>query len=372
LRQKKSKNIGTLCACFENEAAKQFPSRAILLRRYFLECKEMSYRILSTLTAVVSVASAGKAFSQTFRFESNPSGWLLGPGAGPSSLMNARCSENQMGTNEEAMARIDWADKCGFVSKEKWSPLYFNNIDPLTAARTPRAKYAYPLFVHDDSATAKTFPVWVPDYTTCEMPADVVLFTFCEAGCYALDQQIAFTQNGKPKLLKIKDAYDIFIAEIAQNEKPKESSLRLYGVTQGSTFEKLSFFPLALKRIIASARNEMNTLLTFKTAGGGELKVTPEHPLVSSSGHFRKAHMFKTGEELVKQDGTVDPITQITSEEVMGKVYNLEPRSSNPTENIHIAQGFLAGSLAVQNGDIRDLKRVLARSHFGSTELNIK
>ncbi len=332
----------------------------------------MSYRLLSSVALIAVSVSASQAFSQSFRFDGLPSGWLSGPGPSSASLMNTRCSENQLGTNDEAMARIDWADRCGYVSKQKWTPIYFTNTDPFTRVDTPRAKYAYPIFVHDDSATTKLLPLWIPDQSTCDMPADVIFFTVCEAGCYAPDQQLAFTKNGKPTLLKIKDAFETFNLDLSQNSKQTESSLRLYSVAQNSTFERLSFLPLAIKRMIASAKDEMNTILTIQTTGGGQLKVTPEHPLVSSTGHFKKAHMFKVGDSLVKQNGSTDPISSITEEKVFGKVYNLEPRSTNPTENIHIAQGFLAGSLAVQNGEIQDLKRVLSRSHFGSAQIDLK
>jgi hypothetical protein len=328
----------------------------------------MSFRISALLAS--SVLSASIAYSQ-YRFEGAPTGFLIGGVAGPG-LLNVRCTENQIADNAGAMERIDWADRCGLVSKEKWSRLYFNNIDYLTGIPTPRAKYAYPIFVHDESATNKTYPLWVPNHASCDVPSDILFFTICEAGCYAPDQKIAFTQKNKPALLPIQKAFETFGSELKSSPSPKESDLRVYSVMKGSTLDSLTFGTLPLKRIVASAKDENNTILTFRTESGGELKVTPEHPLISSLGQFRKAQHFKVGDSLVLQTGQLDPITEILESSFFGKVYNLEPRSSDPTENIHVAQGFLAGSLAVQNGELRDLSRVLQRLNTSSNHLDLK
>ena len=332
----------------------------------------ISLRLAIPLGSSALVATT--AFSQSFRFEGNPSGWAAGGIAG-SVMINARCTENQIADNTGAMERIDWADRCGHVSKQKWSNLYFNNVDPVTLLPYPRAKYAYPIFVHDVRNSAdpsQNYPLWVPDYTTCDMPNDVLFFSICEAGCYTPDQKIAFTKSGKPQLLSIKDAFQGFVAELNASPIPKESKLRLFSVTKGSTLENLSFGTLPLKRVVSSVKDENNTILTIRTQSGGEIKVTPEHPLVSSNGQFRKAQHFKVGDSLVRQTGRLDSITEITEGTFFGKVYNLEPRSSDPTENIHVAQGFLAGSLAVQNGELRDLNRVLQRVNSSSETLTLK
>ncbi len=328
----------------------------------------MSFRISALLAS--SVLSASIAYSQ-YRFNDVPKGAVMGGVAGPA-LVNVRCAENQITDNAGAMERIDWADRCGLVSKDKWKNIYFYNVDLVTFQVTPRAKYAYPIFVHDDSATNKTYPLWVPNHASCDIPPDVIWFTVCEAGCYAPDQKIAFTQKNEPALLPIQKAFETFVSELKSSPSPKESDLRVYSVMKGSTLDSLTFGTLPLKRIVASAKDENNTLLTFRTESGGELKVTPEHPLISSFGQFRKAQHFKVGDSLVLQTGQPDPITEIIESSFFGKVYNLEPRSSDPTENIHVAQGFLAGSLAVQNGELRDLSRVLQRLNTSSNHLDLK
>jgi hypothetical protein len=142
----------------------------------------MSYRILSAFASVVALTSAGQAFSQTFRFEGMPATWERGRiSTLDVKITSGTCLDDQIATNDLAMARIDWADKCGIVSKEKWTNFYLDNADPFTRVVTHRDKYTYPIFAHDDSAAANTYPVWVPDYKTCEIPADIVFFTLCSS-----------------------------------------------------------------------------------------------------------------------------------------------------------------------------------------------
>ncbi len=89
-------------------------------------------------------------------------------------VWNIRCGELGLSTNDEALARIDWAEQCRYISKEKWWPIYSSHIDPFTWQAIPRDHLAYPIF-----SQGAEYKLWVPNNSSCEMPDDVVFLNIC-------------------------------------------------------------------------------------------------------------------------------------------------------------------------------------------------
>ncbi len=322
--------------------------------------------------ALISMNAFADEPARSFKFEFSMAQGSGVNGADLMQLMKQRCVENQLGTSEEALARIDWADRCGYISKSKWWPIYSLNYDPFSRTESPRAKLAYPIFVQGSENKP-----WIPNISACDMPEDVKFLTVCEAGCYTADQKLMFTSGVSAVGIPIAHAKDSWTKDVnatlqsGSKEFPEEI-LKIYGLTEGSTFESIKMKPLNIRRFLVSAMDEKNSILEFKTALGGTLKVTPDHPLVNAQGLIRKASFFKPGDELVRQDGSLDAIVSISQKVIFGKVYNVEPSSSKGTEHIHIAQGFLAGSLALQNGDMKDIDRIMSRKGSDSLLLKLK
>lgn len=315
----------------------------------------------AALAALVASPSVSAWAQSGFRFEGDPVSFSIN-GAANVGLINSRCAENQLATNEEALARIDWADRCGYLSKAKWMPLFEGVTHPLTGVRTPRSKFAYPIFTQ-----GADHKLWTPTSDACDMPEDVSFFGICEAGCYTPDQKIAFSSSGRSVILPIETAASSWIDAVNEARAAGQSSLpshalRIFGVVPGSTFESLKYTSLPIERFLVSARDEENVILTFRTQSGGTLRVTPEHPLLGSDGLVTKASFFKVGDPLVKHDGRFDRISSIETSREFGKVYNVAPSSRASTEHIHVAQGFLAGSLALQNGELKDFQRIMSRA----------
>ena len=112
---------------------------------------------------------------------------------------------------------------------------------------------------------------------------------------------------------------------------------------------------------IAPAKQD---LLLFQTASGNTLRVTLNHPIVDSTGTVRQAKEFTQGEELIRSDGSLDPIVAIEPQRFFGKVYNVAPVTRDEVTNIVVAQGFLNGSSRYQNESLKDLNRSILRRNI--------
>ena len=108
------------------------------------------------------------------------------------------------------------------------------------------------------------------------------------------------------------------------------------------------------------------TIFTLRMKSGGQLRVTNEHPLVTSDGVMKQAQTLVVGEELVRDNGSPDPVVSIVKSTELTKVYNLRPTTTDLTSNILVAQGYLTGSARYQNEYIKYLNRVLFRQKIPS------
>jgi hypothetical protein len=103
------------------------------------------------------------------------------------------------------------------------------------------------------------------------------------------------------------------------------------------------------------------------SAAGGlpcELRITPNHPLLSNDGNVRQASEFKVGDLLVRADGTSDQIVSIEKEKYFGKVYNLDPNSKSLLGKLILAEGYVNGSSYYQNQELSKLNRILLRENL--------
>jgi len=106
-------------------------------------------------------------------------------------------------------------------------------------------------------------------------------------------------------------------------------------------------------------RDAENIIYELTMASGGALRVTNEHPIITGFGRLVQAQKLALGDELIQADGTLDPIIEIEKSTHFGRVYNLRPASAEPVANILIAQGYLVGSSRFQNDDIGYINRIL-------------
>lgn len=126
-----------------------------------------------------------------------------------------------------------------------------------------------------------------------------------------------------------------------------------------ATLDNLSTQTQNVFSYTTETRDSEHVIFKLTTASGGKLSVTNEHPMVTSEGRLVQAQRLKVGEELLKADGTPDAITSIEKTTHFGKVYNIKPASREHVANILIAQGYLVGSARFQNDDVDYMNRVL-------------
>lgn len=275
-----------------------------------------------------------------------------------------RCTYDQL-TPAQGKGRLAWADKYRgsnpyhITSPTGRDPSFLSNSSSRTIADSPDSPVIYPVYLDALGVTAWTAGPGGPtaaaayaslptdqyvniDYTI--KPKDVWNDGLCEAGCYTPNQKILFEDGETP------------IANAQQLGKTN-----LITLSADSMFGNLSLTANPVLHYTMDKQPMQQPILTFHMHSGGRLSVTTEHPLVNEQGMVRKAKLMAVGDHLVKQDGTPDEIVSIDEASWFGRVYNLKPVSTNLTENILVAQGYLNGSGRYQSEFLEELNRILLR-----------
>ncbi|WP_224364841.1 Hint domain-containing protein [Hyalangium versicolor] len=329
-------------------------------------------------------------------------------------ILTARCTVDSLSTNTEAAARVEWARRCGVVQNVGDPAAAYNT--GLSAAsggtlkeylesdleRNPEGEGAftgpdygfqvnastmlalylsgptyqavdtdgyfkwsrdswrrkgrqlYPTFSTSSDITAQDNIQLFPDKTqaTCNLFFDkentLPAFTpfhvngYCEAACYTADQKILFSGGEIPILDAMKSLREDLIT-----------------LTPDSTLDNLQLHQNTTYSYTRELRDAEQKLCIITTRSGGQLTLTLEHAVINGEGRIVQAQTLKVGDELVKADGTLDPIVDIQRTTYFGKVYNIAPVSTDLVSNILVAQGYLVGSVRFQNDEVRYINRVI-------------
>jgi hypothetical protein len=176
------------------------------------------------------------------------------------------------------------------------------------------------------------------------LPMGVAVDALCEAGCYSPEQEIRIGDTFVP---------------VAEAHSSREATLTT--LTPGSTIDSIHFMANRIARWTVDIAPAYQTIITLRMESGGQLRVTPEHPLLTSEGVMKRTVDLALGESLVQEDGSPDAIVSMVKSTEFTKVYNLRPTSTDLTSNILVAQGYLTGSARYQNEYLKYLNRVLFR-----------
>ncbi|MBU2705294.1 hypothetical protein KCM76_04840 [Zooshikella marina] len=257
-----------------------------------------------------------------------------------------RCEDDSLNSSS-AFGRNDWAKKCQYISHRTWD---FNINDDFG---NRRGRPFYPSFYQPNN-----FDNWFKAPTTgtakCGRGAGdkYTKILTCLASCYTPDQKLLFPEGE----LTIYDAFSRQVKKIVT-------------LADAASLDSLQYTTRPVAAYSESVRDVLHEILVIKTQNGGQLKVTPNHPLLISSGHMKNAEDLKAGDALISQNGTFDPIKSIESTEFFGKVYNVRPNSSSEegvslNGQIVIAQGFLSGSMYYQNTGAYHVNRLVLRDNL--------
>ncbi|MCY1043788.1 Hint domain-containing protein [Corallococcus sp. bb12-1] len=165
---------------------------------------------------------------------------------------------------------------------------------------------------------------------------------YCESSCFTPDQSVLFGGGEKNILDAMKQGREDIIT------LGPDSTLDDLQLQQGKVYSYTS-----------ETRDSEHVIFHVRTASGGELKVTNEHPVLTREGRMVQAQTLKAGDELLRQDGTPDAIVSVERGTHAGKVYNLKPEARDQVSNILVAQGFLVGSARFQNDDVEYMNRII-------------
>jgi hypothetical protein len=177
-----------------------------------------------------------------------------------------------------------------------------------------------------------------------EFPSGYQVLGECTASCYEPDQKLLFSDGEIP----IGEALD----------KLQDQVMTL---TDDSTLDYVNLQSRNVKHYTRSATPTKHEILTIRSHSGGELKVTKNHPLLTSEGLMIEAGELKVGDSLVQIDGQADAIVAISEKEYFGRVFNIQPEANSQQGQIVIAQGFLSGSSWYQNDGYEFINRLILR-----------
>ncbi|ADO72733.1 Hint domain-containing protein [Stigmatella aurantiaca] len=218
-------------------------------------------------------------------------------------------------------------------------------------ANRARARPLYPTFgTTANLADANNFQL-IPSATSCQVlnggapAATFYVNGYCEASCYSGDQTVLF-EGGEMPILD------------ALNSRRED----LVTLSPESTLDNVRLAKNKTYGYTVETRDTTHELFAISTAGGGSLNVTDEHPIINGDGRMVQAKTLKIGDELVRADGSRDPIVGIERVKHFGKVYNIRPVSEDLVSNVLVAQGFLVGSSRFQNDDVGYINRIILYS----------
>jgi len=233
--------------------------------------------------------------------------------ATPFITIRSRCDENNL-DNDQGRGRNLWAMNC-----------FPGEVEEISA-HSSQIPLEYAL-VSDESEANWNAP------TTPTLPCSpfTKLHAFCVASCYTPEQRVLFEEGYVP----IGQATERLVSSVV--------TLR-----SDSGLGELLYQSLAVESYTRSWRDASEVVRTFEMESGGRLRVTLNHPLVTSEGMVKPAFDVEEGEALIKDDGSFDPIVSTHDELFFGRVYNVAPVSNDPVENIIVAESYLNGSANYQ------------------------
>lgn len=267
-------------------------------------------------------------------------------------LNTARC-KNAYGVSDAlAQIRMHW----GLYCRDKPTAGAGGAVRPGTAYLTDASHTDY-YATANVSLRPKLFPTYwdSTNFTIWDVPGDVgedctklpfdaFNVGLCVAGCYTPETPLRFAEG-----------------EIGIREAAESGKVNLVTLSPESTIDRLRMKTNKVERYTVDIREGWEDIYNLKMESGGSLRVTSEHPLVTSDGRMRQAKSLKVGNKLVSADGAPDPIVSIEVSQVYGKVYNVGPVSIDYTSNIVVAGGYLNGSVRYQNEFLNTINSIILR-----------
>lgn len=267
--------------------------------------------------------------------------------------MRARCNDDLISEAHLHLAeeRIRWVAKCfkKIIEEEEEMELttWINN--KLYKKGNPALGYKkiiyFPIFT--DATMDKTWIAPKDRNANCNVPSGYMWQNDCKTGCYTGGMRLSFLDGD----IRIIDA-------IMANQQD------IMVLDDGATLDDVFFTFVEVDSYMQDIKKVKQTILVLKMESGGVLEITPNHPVVVSSGEMVEAANLSVGQQLVRQDGSGDPIVEIEEVTIFDKVYNVYPDATSQNKKIVVAEGYLNGSAWYQNEDHHLMNRKLLRRNM--------
>lgn len=254
-----------------------------------------------------------------------------------------------------ARGRNEWLKVCHIDAYELIYP-GGNEIDP-DAYTAGQARLSYPTYGKISGTnekgepifevtgwTAPTTPPSGPGASECIIPTPNRFVGICTAGCVVPETEVTLADGS----LKIGELYGLN-AEIAVPTTNDHGQFVLENIEVKNQ----------IRDIVATEQE----ILVIKTISGGEIRVSPNHPLLNGENLMVKARDLKPGDSLVTSDGHKDLITQLSKEKFYGRLYNLTIKTSDQSKSLFIVNGYISGDKKYQDDDASDFNRRIFRKN---------
>jgi len=136
--------------------------------------------------------------------------------------------------------------------------------------------------------------------------------------------------------------------------------MRIQALTEDTTLSSVKYGPREV--VATTAGGETNPMVVLQLASGGTLSATEQHAILLSTGEMVAAKDLKVGQALVKQDGSLTRIVQISRVPTTDDVFNvLTDAGFSHKGHMVVANGVIVGDLMWQNTLVKDLNAVVIR-----------
>lgn len=265
-----------------------------------------------------------------------------------------RCSQDSLSLTA-AKGRYDWMVKCqNSVPIIKEFLENFDDVRNSQNATIDSGRLLYPTFMEVTSKrTEKPWIAPTDKNASCVVPAKIYVAAVCVASCATPEQRILTEINGDNSF-----AGETYIEALTRKTQS------VVTVTADSGMDGMKFESTPVSQWVSELIDGDHPVLEFVMNSGGTLRVTPNHPLVDSTGIMREAKDLKIGESLVKMGGESDQIVAINSQIHYGKVYNVFTASSDLNRNLVVTSGYINGTAFYQNEGAINMNRQVLRKRL--------
>jgi len=265
----------------------------------------------------------------------------------------SRCSHDSISI-EQARNRYQWMLKCQSVLPEVKRFLDQHTEFGIRDRQgrsfdTKRPLYASFMKIRNGKEVVWRAPVVAG--SECSMPNSAFVAAVCVSSCATPDQHVMVKEHPSslPTFMRFDEVHSKKLALVMTLRSP------VFKANGNLTHSKVDQW-------VTEVVDTEHDIKVIVLKSGGQLKLTPNHPMVMPDGSLKLVQDLRVGESLVKSNSSLDPVISIQDIKFYGKVYNVFTQSASPQHNIVFINGYMSGSAMFQNEAANLINRRIFRS----------